>query len=949
MKKKSLLVSLVLSFMLALSTILFSACKDKGNSSDSSSSTPVPATYVVSFESNGGSQVQSVTVQENTTLDLSEYTTTRENYYFYGWCLDEQLAMKATAVITVTENIKLYAHWGTEELYWLHFETGDGSAIPSVQYKPNAYLATPEDPVRTNYSFGGWYKDEACTREFSFLGAQMPKKDTTVYAKWNTLHGIIFETNGGSQVQSVFGETGELVGTVQNPTKTDYIFEGWYQDQALTIPYELVTIPKNVITVYAKWHLQIKDIQVTLHLNHSAVTQTTVTLTGNEGETLNDSATVKSFTDAITQAVKTQYQGDETDLTNKPIYNFSDWAFDAKGSQRFDGTLPHAQSVDLYAVWSRSANYCQISFVGDDAVYFIKKNTAIPASVLEPILNQANAEYQAKGCMVDGFYTAVGNRYQSNDLVAMDMCLIPYVYSANLVYEYTSIQNDKGATVNGYALKGYAQGVAEEYRNKSGLLLLVPEYYNDGVHGQLPVVWVADNAFADYPVNDITLPHTIYGFGEQAFKNTKLTTISLPSSLYYLGDNVFSGSTTLATIVFNSEITKIGATVFASTAYETTMPTVTGFIFFDQEKTIIYGYNGNGGNVTTPGTATTIAGSALKDNTNIKNLTLNDNIRYISDYAFEGSAIETVKIGKSFTGMGKGIFKNCTKLTQATFVSIYNLSYIGESMFEGCTALTDTNISELQNLQTVNKKAFYGCTALTGVSFTNAITTVGESAFENCTSLRYAEFGTSDYAKLAKIETQAFKNCTSLRRIVLRGELINNKTVTFGTNVLTGAGYMKNSSFVTPVIYVKDKWVDNWSVDDDFKTTSYVDIYKQKFAGTEYANIVIKSIDSTAPSLTVNSNVELSVSNTPNISNFDLLTFLKTNGIYTVSDDVSNANDCEVYIAGVARATVSGGVMLNAVNGKYNLSTVGTYQVLLIAEDECGNIAEAQVIIVVNN
>ena len=945
-KQKAVLVSIALTLLLAISTVFLGACKsdDSSQSSTPTPPPPAPTTYVVSFETNGGSAVAAVEVSENATLDLNDYTTTKENSYFYGWCLDEQLTVRASSVITVTSNVKLYAEWGVEELYWLHFETGAGSDIASVQYKPNAYLAIPEEPTRTNYAFGGWYKDEACTREFTFFGAQMPRQDLTVYAKWTTLSGIIFETNGGSQVPSVFGATGEPIGAIVEPTKENYIFEGWYADEELTIPYDCVTIPKNVITVYAKWHEQMKNIQITLHLNHAAVTATSATATGAEGEMLDASATVATFRAAITEAIKTQYLGDAADLTSKPIYNFSAWAYDAKGSNRFDGVLPHAQQLDLYAVWTRSASYCQVSFAGETESYFVKKNTAVPNTVVEPIINGVKAEYEAKGCTVDGFYTVGGNRYQANDLVAMDMLLYPYVYSANLVYEYVSMPNDKGKMVNGYVLKGYANSVAEEYKAKDGLLLLVPEYYNDGTHGQYPVIWVGDNAFADYPVNEVTLPNGIFGLGTQAFKNTKLTSVSLPSSLYYLGDNTFSGSTALATITFNSELTHIGATVFDNTAYETTMPTTSGFVFFDTAKTVIYGYTGTATTVSTPGTAVTIVGGAFKNNTVVKELTLHDNLRYVSDYAFEGSALQTVKIGKAFANMGKGIFKNCHSLTTVTFVSAYNLSYIGESMFEGCTALKNINVSALQNLQAVNKNAFYGCTSLPNVTFANSLGTLGESAFENCTSLAFANFGTSDYASLTTISNQAFKNCTSLRRIVLRGALINNQTVKFGTNVLTGAGYTKNSSFVTPVIYVKDTWVDNWSVDDDFKTASYVQIYQKVFANTEYKNIVIKAIDSTVPTLTVHGTVQLTT-NTANISAFDLMAFLKTEGVYTVSDDTSEAADCLVYIQSVVKAT--NGTAVANVNGKYDLSAAGTYQVLLVAEDECGNIAEAQVIVVV--
>jgi hypothetical protein len=341
-----------------------------------------------------------------------------------------------------------------------------------------------------------------------------------------------------------------------------------------------------------------------------------------------------------------------------------------------------------------------------------------------------------------------------------------------------------------------------------------------------------------------------------------------------------------------------------------------------------------------PSDATTIGGGAFKGNTTLKSLTLGDNVRLVSDYAFENTALQTVKIGKFFAEMGKGIFKNSTALKSVTFASKYNLSYLGEGMFEGCSALTSVNVSELQNLQTVKDGAFKGCASLKGISFPDSLTMVGKSAFEGCTSLEYADFGETDVSKLTSLGDRAFAGCTSLRRIILRGDLINNTTVNFGVGVLADAGYTKNSVFTTPVIYVKDKWVDNWGTSDDLKTQSYVQIYEQKFKNTEYKNIVIKAIDSKAPTVNVNGMVELSRSQTPSIAAFDLLGYLTSAGVYTVTDD----SDYTVSIKSVVTQTNG---MLQSVNGKYNLSAVGSYLVTLVVEDECLNVAEGQVILTV--
>ena len=346
----------------------------------------------------------------------------------------------------------------------------------------------------------------------------------------------------------------------------------------------------------------------------------------------------------------------------------------------------------------------------------------------------------------------------------------------------------------------------------------------------------------------------------------------------------------------------------------------------------------------TPSTAETIGGGAFKDNTTLKNVILHDNVRSVGDYAFENTALQTASIGKFFATMGTGIFRNSTSLTKVTFASKYNLDTLGVSMFEGCTSLSTIGLVDLQNLQVIQDNAFKGCTALTGIVFPNSLTSLGVSAFEGCTSLVYADFGTTDASKFSTLSDRAFANCTSLKRIIFRGEIINQQIVKFGTNVLLGSGYKKGSETLTPVIYVKDKYTDNWSTDDDFDVQTYVEIYKNALSKkAEYKNIVVKAIDADAPNLTMNYGAVTISTSEPNISAFDILAFLSENEIYSASDKTPNGDS---FTVSVKKVETQRGV-LQSTNGKYNLSAGGEYLVTLVAEDEFGNTTEAQIVLIV--
>lgn len=937
--KRNFIAGLALALTLACSALGAVGCKEP--TPDVPPDPPIieDTTCTVTFETNGGSAVEAVTVEAGTTIDLADYATQKAGSYFYGWATDAALTMRANKQYTVEADATLYAQWGAEEKYTLYFETNGGTAIAPVMYRPNAYLAAPAEPTKTNFTFGGWYADEALTKEFSFYAMpQMPVKDVTIYAKWNTMNALVFETNGGSEVDSIYGAVGDPVGEIEEPTKDGYIFEGWYKDAACTTPYDVSMIPSGVVTVYAKWHEQMKNVTVRLHVNFGGLTSM-ATISGNEGEALNDAAKIAEFAASVNGTLTASYLGQASDVQNAPIMKFSQWAYDESGNDRFGGEIPHVSEMDLYAVWSRTAAYCELSFVEGnvETSYFVKKNTVVSETVLEQHLAAAKATYEAIGCSVDGFYTAGGNRYVAGDTVVMDMRLLPYVYTADLAYEYTTKKTAAGVDVEGYVLKGYEAAKAADYAAKDNLLLLIPQYYNDGVNGEKPIIWIGDNAFKDFNVSEVTLPSSLMGIGAKAFMNTKLQSIVLPAAVHSLGDNAFSGSEGLANVTIGGTISYLGATIFKDTAYEAQMPEADGFIFFDTQRTIIYSYVGTATTVTTPSSARSIVSGAFQGNTTITKLTLNDGVRYVGDYAFAGTALENVTIGKFFASMGVGVFQGCAALHTVKFVSKYNLSMIGESMFEGCASLATINLAELESLKQISARAFYGCASLKSMQFTNNFVSTGESSFENCTSLVSVDFGKDGDSKFNLIGKRSFAGCTSLKRIILRGDLINNTIVTFQAEVFDGAGYMKNGTMAQTIIYVKDMSVDNWRDDGEETVYSYVDIYQMRLP-VAYRNMPIKPIDAVAPNVSTVASVTIAAGNA-----VDVLASLKEQNAFTITDDESLAEDCVVSIEAVV---AQNNQVLTATDGKYDLSA-GQYVVYLAVEDEFGNVTTTQVYIVV--
>ena len=66
--------------------------------------------YRLTFDTNGGSEISSIRRAEYTTIDLTDYTPTREGYEFTGWYADEDLTEKITS-IRLIRNTTVYAGW----------------------------------------------------------------------------------------------------------------------------------------------------------------------------------------------------------------------------------------------------------------------------------------------------------------------------------------------------------------------------------------------------------------------------------------------------------------------------------------------------------------------------------------------------------------------------------------------------------------------------------------------------------------------------------------------------------------------------------------------------------------------------------------------------------------------------------------------------------------------
>ena len=135
----------------------------------------------VNFNSQGGTAVESQTIARGSSI-TEPSAPTRDNYIFGGWYKEAECKTAYSFGAKVNEDMTLYAKWTTTQVT-VTFNTQGGPTLASVQVAPGSTIAVPAVPVRSGYTFLGWYKDAACTTAWNFA-TDVVNENTTLYAKW---------------------------------------------------------------------------------------------------------------------------------------------------------------------------------------------------------------------------------------------------------------------------------------------------------------------------------------------------------------------------------------------------------------------------------------------------------------------------------------------------------------------------------------------------------------------------------------------------------------------------------------------------------------------------------------------------------------------------------------------------------------------------------------------
>lgn len=165
-------------FMWMITTVfVISGCSEKENIE--------PPTFTVSFDSQGGTDVSSQTVEDGKKA-TKPVSPTKQNAVFVDWYKEAACTnVWDFDKEIVKKNTTLYAKWADKQ-FTVSFETNGGSPIEPQAVADGGKITRPAPPKKDGFAFENWYKESTFVQVYDFSVAVTG--DMTLYAKWTAVN-----------------------------------------------------------------------------------------------------------------------------------------------------------------------------------------------------------------------------------------------------------------------------------------------------------------------------------------------------------------------------------------------------------------------------------------------------------------------------------------------------------------------------------------------------------------------------------------------------------------------------------------------------------------------------------------------------------------------------------------------------------------------------------------
>lgn len=523
---------------------------------------------VVTFDSLGGSLIETQNADYDAFV-IKPDDPQKVGFTFKGWYQDSACNTVWTfASDRVKADLTLYAKWDVN-LYTVTFDSLGGSVVPDQTVQNDTITTKPTDPVRSGYSFQGWFKEDSCENAWDFSTDKITG-DTTLFALWTADEAAIeFIVNNGTDVPKMVGATDrEILDTTMPITVRDgYSFSGWYAssdfsgDSVTSLPG---TYPIGTTIYYAKWtpneafiEFQANDgsdVSKMTGVTDQIISPTTMPTTSRSGYTFSGWYASVDFSGDVITALPSKYPIGTTIYYAKWTPNISTIKFISNGGSAVDDLIgvtdqditDTTMPISTWEHYTLEGWYASADFSGDVV-------TALPEKY--PV---DGITYYAKWSPIK--YTLT---FDSQEGSAVDQQMVDYdtfAFSpsspARSGYTFTGWFRDAGCTT---LWNFSADKIIEDTTLYAGWNLGIPDAsvplnnWSWEQINQVAELGLGENYFdigeeKDIIVNGETLTLQIYGFDHDTLADGTENKTNITFGL----KNLMAGSKQMDTEIFNN-------------------------------------------------------------------------------------------------------------------------------------------------------------------------------------------------------------------------------------------------------------------------------------------------------------------------------------------------------------------------------------------------------------
>lgn len=673
--------------------------------------TPVQNTFIISFDSQGGSSVNAIRVKDGETFSLPE-NPTRQDYNFGGWFLDTAFTVPFTTAYKPTKNITVYAKWTAVDSK--SYFKRSGSTITEITGNgltaKTIVLPTEIDGIKITALGEGLFRGNKNLTKISFpkdsayttIGKECFKDcvnlvDVNVingistisegaFAGCTSLTGINLPTSLTTIAKDTFNGCTALKYANLQMVEVDAIGDGAYSGcKSLLGPIKIYESVKRIGKEAFKGCSQVSAFDI----------EDGVTEIGDSAFYNCAKITAINIPDTVISLGTNVFYGCAGATT----------AYVGKGITAIpDYTFFRALKLDALTI-SPLAN---VTAIGQSAFAYCEEleNFDIPSGVTTIGANAFNGCKDITSVTIPTGVTKIEQQAFMNTILLNTVNL----HSGVTELGTASFMNcGELVTINGMTnVTKIGSAVFSACKKLESIVL------------PAGLTTIKDSAFEDcIALKNVVISDGIETIDKSAFSGcVALAEITLPLTLKSIGDYAFEGCTKLNGITLNRDLERISSTAFDNCTALTNISVDASNDAFEAENGVIYTAGKQklvfysdaleSKTFVVPDSVKGIAEYVFYNNENLTSVTLPDTLEVIEKYAFSGCVnLATLNFPRNLASIGEYAFSS-TKLESATLP--IGLHTIDQNAFKGTTMLLTATMPI--TLVSVGKEIFYSSSPL---------------------------------------------------------------------------------------------------------------------------------------------------------------------------------------------------------------------------------------------